>query len=162
MGRVCANYRGPALIEQFVEGYDVTVPVVGGPLRAMPPVLLTVNGATLNVSKTFTTDLKTSPLEGWIGSPADLTNTARLAEAALRITRAMDCRDVARVDFRVTPEGQALLLEVNTTPHLQPRTGPFAASAGLEGHSFADVVLEIVTAGLGRIGHSQNHRSPIS
>lgn len=150
------------MIEQFVEGNDVTVPLLGKPLRALPPVLLTFDSTPLTPERTFTTDLKVSPLEGWIAIPPSLGEATKIGEQATTVASAMGCRDFARVDFRLTPDGRAFVLEVNTTPHLDPTRGPFAAAASIEERSFASILDELVASALTRVGHSQNHKSPIS
>jgi D-alanine-D-alanine ligase len=50
--------------------------------------------------------------------PAEL--AARVREAACVAFDALDCEDLARVDFFVTPDGQVLVNEVNTMPGFTP------------------------------------------
>ena len=64
----------------------------------------------------------------------------RLAKAAFDAT---GCRGVTRVDFRVTPEGQMYVLELNTSPGMTSHSlVPKAAQkAGLSLPSLCDRVL---------------------
>ena len=57
------------------------------------------------------------------------------------------CRGTARVDFRITPEGQPLILEVNPNPGIAPDAGLVAAAAEA-GMSYADLIEGIVTEAL--------------
>jgi len=49
-----------------------------------------------------------------------------LAQEIQRLTRATfevtGCRDYARVDFRLTPEGEIFILEINALPGITPRS----------------------------------------
>ena len=57
------------------------------------------------------------------------------------------CRGTARVDFRVTPDGQPLILEVNPNPGIAPDAGLVAAAAEA-GMSYGDLIEGIVVEAL--------------
>jgi len=41
-----------------------------------------------------------------------------IARSSLKVFNALGCRDVARVDFRVTPKGEPFFIEINPLPGL--------------------------------------------
>ncbi|GAB3221904.1 D-alanine--D-alanine ligase DdlA [Glycomyces halotolerans] len=73
----------------------------------------------------------------------------RAQELARRVFRLLDCRDLARVDCFLTPDGTVYLNEVNTMPGMTPMSGvPQAfAAAGL---SYGDLVERLVTLAAAR------------
>jgi len=159
--RVWETYAGSAVIEEFIEGYDVTVPLVGRVLRALPPVLLSVAGQVVSGDLTYTADLKVASRQEWLSLGEYVPESESVQATALLIANAIGCRDFARVDFRVTPDGKPFLLEVNTTPNLDVARGAFACAARIGGSSFERVLAEIVVGASMRGHHSKNHRSAI-
>jgi D-alanine-D-alanine ligase len=67
-----------------------------------------------------------------------------LSEAAWRLFR---LKGFARVDFRVTSDGEPFVLELNPNPCLEPGSG-FAAAAGEAGMSYAEAIERILQAAL--------------
>jgi len=52
--------------------------------------------------------------------PACLTPalTEKLAESSLKVFKSLGCRDFARVDFRISPQGVPYFIEINPLPGL--------------------------------------------
>jgi D-alanine-D-alanine ligase len=77
--------------------------------------------------------------------PAELngTQTERCQAIAERAHAALGCRDLSRADFVVPPEGDPIILEVNTLPGMTPTSlYPDAARAG--GFSFEELVAYLI------------------
>ena len=69
---------------------------------------------------------------------------AELSEAAWRL---FDLKGYARVDFRVSEEGEPFILEINPNPCLEPEAG-LASAAKEAGIGYADLVERILAAAL--------------
>lgn len=76
---------------------------------------------------------------------------ARLAELALRAFAALECRDFARVDFRLDEQGDPVFLEINPLPTFAP-DGSFGILAEIESCSLSEMLGRCVAAGLVRLG----------
>ena len=136
-----------ALIEELVEGVEVTAAVLGeGPgARVLPLLEIVPRGEFYDFASKYE--------EG--GSqhitPPRLSEEiqSQVRELALRAHNALGCRGVARSDFIVTPEGKIFLLEVNTLPGMtQTSLVPDAArAAGIE---FEELVEMLVLSALDR------------
>ena len=68
----------------------------------------------------------------------------QLAEYTKCMFIATECRDYARMDFRITDEGKIYLLEVNYNPGVGPNTSglnnTLTKMASFEGYSFEDLI----------------------
>jgi D-alanine-D-alanine ligase len=107
-------YGDVALLERFVEGTEVAVPVVddGSGPRALPPVAIQPDGGVYDYTARYTagsTEFVT---------PAPLTPEAaeEVARVALLAHEVLDLRDVSRSDLIVDADGTAWFLEVNVAP----------------------------------------------
>jgi len=68
---------------------------------------------------------------------------AKLRSACLRTWKLFDFTGYVRVDFRVTPQGEPLVLEINTNPCIAPDAG-FAAAGEQIGLSYDQLILKVV------------------
>jgi D-alanine-D-alanine ligase len=131
------RYGRLVLIERFIPGREVTVSVLDG--RALPVVEIIPEGGFYDYERKYTSGA--SRYE----SPARLPREAseRLLGLGLRACRALRCRGVARVDFRLHEDGTPHCLEVNTVPGMTENSlvPKAAAAAGL---SYRDLVRAIV------------------
>ena len=71
----------------------------------------------------------------------------RLRDLVHRTWTLFGLRGYARVDFRVSPQGEPTILEINTNPCISP-DGGFAAAAEEAGMGYDDLIEEIVKVGL--------------
>ena len=64
---------------------------------------------------------------------------------------ALDCRDVARVDLRITPKGEFYVIEVNPLPGLTPGYSDLCLIATAAGIEYRTLIGDILEGGLKRL-----------
>ena len=84
---------------------------------------------------------------------------AQLARLARRAFEVFECRDFARVDFRLDAVGQPIFLEINPLPTFAI-DGSFAILAELAGMSLSQMLGDCISAGLERLGLVPNRDLP--
>jgi D-alanine-D-alanine ligase len=145
------GYKQPILIEEFIQGPEVTVGIVG---NHEPKILGVMSVEPRKKTERFVYSLEIKRdfqrLIQYECPPRLPTSTIRAIEkAALRAYGALDCRDVARVDFRVR-DGVPYFLEINPLPGLNPETSDLVILARLIGWSYAQLIEAILQAALQR------------
>lgn len=150
------------IIEKYVPGIDVTVPYVAGLGFNGDGVLDTVEykgpNGTNNGDWVYDYDLKNvSDEKVSVISPANISSESEemIKRYVQKIVRILGVCDMARVDFRVTPNGEVYFLEVNPLPSLQPGAGLFAATKRL-GLDYNATIKAIVLAALKRLKVSKS------
>jgi len=148
-------YGSPLIVEEFVKGPECTVGVLGNE----PPSVLGV----------MQIEIKGKPPENSIYSLeikrewqekvryhcpplVDQTLVKKIEEVALRSYRALDCRDVSRVDIRVGEDQTPYFLEINPLPGLSPVYGDLVIMARSMGWDYAKLVKTIFHHALNRYG----------
>lgn len=104
---------GRVLIEECVEGTEITVPVIGNDEPRALPIVEIVTGAEF-----YDLKVKYEPSSMHHVIPARLKPGvyAKAQDLAVRAHRALGCRGCSRSDFIVTAEGEPVILETNTIP----------------------------------------------
>lgn len=104
---------GRVLIEECVEGTEITVPVIGNEEPRALPIVEIVTGAEF-----YDLKVKYEPSFMHHVIPARLTPGvyAKAQDLAVRAHRALGCRGCSRSDFIVTADGEPVILETNTIP----------------------------------------------
>jgi D-alanine-D-alanine ligase len=153
-GLVISSYGQPALIEEFIEGWEFTVGIIGNSRLSVLPVV------ERHVDKR--TGLGSHVLEkcGRAGSNAvyrrllgvDPALEKRMRDLAAEAFRGLECRDFARFDFRVSAfDRKIYMLEANPLPSFS-KDDYFAMVAELEGVSYEDMINRMFAAALERCG----------
>lgn len=148
------KYRQPALVEEYIPGREFTVGLLGDRRpRVLPPMEICFKDVTVE-RPVYDFQVK----QEWekhveYKCPAPLTPTElRLIERAARETfSALDCRDVARVDLRMNPQGQVYVLEVNPLPGLTPDYSDLVLISKAAGIDYKTLIGEILAGGLKRM-----------
>src|SRR5262249_37477368 len=83
--------------------------------------------------------------------PADISPrmASRLGVIATAAYRLLGCRDYARVDFRMKPNGRPFILEVNPNPEISATAG-FAGCLGSAKILYQDFIVRLVRHALNR------------
>jgi D-alanine-D-alanine ligase len=146
-------YRQPILVEEFIDGDELTVGVLGnspatvlGIMRVLPKKPTDRFIYSLEVKRDWRNQVDyESPAK--IGDDA----TRAVGEAALDAYEILGCRDVARLDFRLR-DGVPYFIEANPLPGLNPDTGDLVLLAKGMGIGHFELI--------GRILHAAMDRQP--
>jgi D-alanine-D-alanine ligase len=140
------RYDSTALVEQKLEGVEITVAVLGNRTPVALPIVEIVprNGF-------FDYAAKYSSEEGVAAQeivPARISDEAaeEAREIALRCHRILGCRGMSRTDMFVTEDG-VVTLEVNTIPGMTP-TSLLPKAAAAAGIPFANLLDGLITFAL--------------
>lgn len=99
-----------ALVEDYIPGRELTVAMVDG--KPMPVVEIAPKDGYYNYKNKYTKGMT----EYLCPAPIDAVVAALAQDMSQKIHDEMDCRHLARVDWRLTPDNQLVFLEVNTIP----------------------------------------------
>ena len=96
------------LVEEFIPGREFTVAVVDG--KAWPVIEIVAKDGWYGYEEKYTSNETRYPFleDGELSS--------KIQKIAVDAYRAVGCRGVTRVDFRVSPLGRCYVLELNTSP----------------------------------------------
>jgi D-alanine-D-alanine ligase len=152
--RVTRAYGQPVLVEEFVDGYEATVCLVGDPLEPYGVVGVRIDGDPRLGARFLSNTVKGAHPRVMGVSPSDLPRETerRMGLAAATVARALGAKDFCRCDFRATPEGEPVFLEANPIPQLQRIKGEFTLCAEARGETFHDAVGRILRGALRRHG----------
>lgn len=155
--RVYEKYRAPILVEEYIEGKELHVAVLGNsPPLALPIVEFDFSNLADDHPPIITYDVKWNPLAVAYHKvhticPARIERKIdKLVKArAVAAFSATSCRDYARIDLRLGGDGIPYVLEVNPNPDLTEGVS-FMESAEAAGFGFSETLRRIVEFALGR------------
>ena len=147
-----------AICEEYVEGRELYVGVLGNPKRhALPPWELRFGRAGEGGPPIATAKVKWDAAyrKKWDirYQPADLDEATRrrIARFSRRVFELLKLRDYGRIDLRLTPEGEIVFIEANPNPDIS-RDAELPQAAALEGMEYTELI--------GHILHLAVRRSP--
>jgi len=152
-----ADLDSPVLIEEYIEGRELYVGVLGNdPPEALPIVELDLSELPEGTPRIAGTEVKwergtAAYRRTRLRFPGDLDEglVAEIQETAVRACRALEVRDYARVDMRLAPGGKVFVLEVNPNPWLHSEA-EFALAARESGRDHATLIEEIAGMAVAR------------
>jgi D-alanine-D-alanine ligase len=138
------DHRQPVLVEEYVQGDELTVGVLGntpaqilGIMRVVPRQPTERFIYSLDVKRDFENQVRYE-----CPAPLPATATRAVEEAALAAYRVLGCRDVSRIDFRLRG-GVPYFLEVNPLPGLNPHSGDLVIMARHMGWTYSRLITTI-------------------
>ncbi len=157
VAQVIKEYKQPALVEEFIEGREFNIGILGDKEKEVLPISeITFDGLPDGKPKIVNYDAK------WKEDSIDYKETKRSCPAkvdeelgkkliylALKAASLFNCRDYFRVDFRVDKNNQPFILEVNQSPDISEDAGLFAM-AQAKGYSYKDLIAKVVGSVLSR------------
>jgi D-alanine-D-alanine ligase len=154
-----ANFNSPVLIEEYVEGREMYVGVIGNDNpSALPPIELDLSrlpegtpriaGAEVKWGKGTRAyrDTKSAVAEDLAEETVSVLQTTAVA-----VYQALELRDYARIDMRLRPDGRVAVIEANPNPWLASKA-EFAMAARKAGRTYTQLIDEIVGLALSRYG----------
>jgi D-alanine-D-alanine ligase-like ATP-grasp enzyme len=140
------RYGQPALVEEYIVGRELTVGLLGEKRpKVLPPMEVVFVDAPAHPVYGFE-EKQSDTTKVRFECPATLTPAElRKVEKVVRDTfAALACRDVARVDLRLTPDGKVYVIEVNPLPGLTPDFSDLCMIAKVAGMDYRTLVGEIL------------------
>ena len=143
------SYGDQLLAEEFLEGVEVTLPIMGNEnLVVLPDVEITSEREFYDYAAKYTTGLCHHII------PARISREERevLSRVGQRAYRVLGCTGLSRIDFIVDKKKGPVVIEVNTIPGMTEMS-LVPDSARAAGISFEELTSEILNLGLA--AHSQ-------
>lgn len=144
----------PAIVEQFIDGRELYVGVIGNSrLQVFPVWEMNFSGMPERTWRIATERVKWSggyqKKHGIQTGEADLPRdvTVRVQHLAKRACRAVDLTGYARIDLRMSAEGKLYVIEANANPQLAYGED-FAESAHHAGVGYEQLIERIMSLGL--------------
>ncbi len=161
IGYIVKMYNQPALVEEYIEGRELNVAIIGNERPMILPISeIDFSQLPPEYPKIVTYNAKwvegTAEYIGTVGTcPAKLRPEVEqcVREVALKTYQLMEIRDYARIDIRLDATNTPYVLEVNPNPDISRDAG-FARSARAAGMTFEDMIAKIVEAALERTRQS--------
>jgi D-alanine-D-alanine ligase len=152
------KFRQPILVEQFIDGREFNVAIVGNDeVVALPVSEIDFSTMPTGYHHIVSYEAKWMPDSVEYKStvpicPAKINRRLeqKIQNTAIRAYQAMGCRDYARVDMRVDKTGNVFVLEVNPNPDISPSGSGFARSATAFGWSYGQLINNIVQSAFKR------------
>lgn len=159
VAHVISQYHQPALVEQYIEGREIYVSLLGRP------------GGSPQVLPYFEIDFSRLPpdrprivsFEGkWVEGSVEYEGTKpvlcqlspelreRVGEAARAAFEALELRDYGRVDIRLDASGTPYVIDINPNCDLSHQAGGFSRAARAADLTYDDVVFRILDLALSR------------
>jgi len=149
------TYGSPLLVEEFVKGPEFTVGILGNEApRVLGVMQIEIKGRPPEES-IYSLEIKREweeKVRYHCPPSIDASLLKKIEEVALRSYRALECRDVSRVDIRVGEDQTPYFLEINPLPGLSPVYGDLVIMARSMGWDYAELVKTILHHALKRYG----------
>ena len=157
--RVLQEFGPPALVEEYIDGRELHVSVLGNsPPIVLPMIEFDFSEVPEDHPRIISFAAKWNPLEEIFHRvhsvcPAKVPKRIRrkIEEICLEAYRVTGCRDYARIDVRLSKRNKAFVLEVNPNPDLTEGVS-FMESAEKGGMSFQQTLRMIVEYAIERGG----------
>jgi D-alanine-D-alanine ligase len=135
------SYSDLALVDEYIEGLEVTCGVLGN----KNPEALPVTEIHPLKNKFFDYESKYTESGATEITPARISKglTKKVQELSIEVYKAIGCKGFARVDFILKDDKSPIILEINTIPGLTPASllPKSAASAGIKYSELIDKII---------------------
>ncbi|MBQ9418889.1 MAG: D-alanine--D-alanine ligase, partial [Synergistaceae bacterium] len=135
------SYVGDVLIEKYIEGREITAAVWerNGRVEALPLIEIVPHHGFYDSTNKYTK----GATEYIVPAKIDSESAKVISEMAVKAHEVLGCSGYSRADFRLAPDGEAYILEVNTAPGMTA-TSLVPKAAGAVGVSMPRFVSEIM------------------
>jgi len=152
--QVYLKYQQPVLIEEFLTGREFTIGIVGNGSEAKVIGAMEVEPITNEKHFVYSIDVKRnyeSRVKYHIPPRLNEHELRELYQYALQAYKALDCKDLARLDFRMNAKNVPYFLEANPLPGLNPLNSDMVFINRGMGQSYESLIEKIFNAAISRI-----------
>lgn len=152
---IFSNYKNKVLIEEFLDGPECTVGIIG---NENPEIIGIMEIAPKQIKlENFIYSLETkrdylNQVEYYVPPRFDIQTIKKIEKFAIDAYKALECRDYARIDFRLDSNNNPYFLEANPLPGLSPYKSDLVILAYKNNISYHQLIEKILTTALTRVG----------
>ena len=142
--KTITRYQESVLVEEFMPGREFTVSLLGNDKpRVFPVAEILTGGGEFDF---YSYEYKEQH-DKIIKCPVDISSKAKnmMINASLAIFEALECRDLARVDFKMDPQGDPAFIEINPLPGLSPYYSIYPKQAEKENMSSKQIIKKLIS-----------------
>ena len=151
------QFDAPILIEEYVDGREMYVGVLGNETpEALPVIELDLSHLPEGTPKIASAEVKWGKgtkayrdAKSIVATDLSEVTTTLLQQTAIAAFQALELRDYGRVDMRLKPDGTVAVIEVNPNPWLASRA-ELAQAARKAGRTYTQLLDEIVGLAMAR------------
>lgn len=150
---IIGNYQQEALVEEFIEGKELTVGILENGKTTILPIL-EIDFSSCKNSGEFFYSWRMKEYQGnhelglvpTFHCPArlDRQTEALVKQTALKTHHAVGCFDISRTDIRLNKDNIPYVLEINPLPGLDPHESNFPLMAYAAGMKYEDLIESIL------------------
>jgi D-alanine-D-alanine ligase len=152
-----AHFDSPVLIEEYIEGREMYVGIIGNDKpEALPVVELDLSKLPDGTPRIAAAEVKWGKgtkayrdTKSAVATDLNEETTLALQQTAMAAYQALELRDYGRVDMRLQPDGRVHVIEANPNPWLSSKA-EFAMAARKAGRTYTQLVEEIVELAMAR------------
>jgi D-alanine-D-alanine ligase len=152
-----AHFDSPVLIEEYIEGREMYVGVIGNDKpQALPVIELDLSKLPEGTPRIAAAEVKWGKgtkayrdTKSAIATDLSDDTVMALQQTAIAAYQALELRDYGRVDMRLQADGRVHVIEVNPNPWLSSKA-EFAMAARKAGRTYSRLVEEIVELAMAR------------
>lgn len=144
------QFRQPVLVEEYLPGSEYTVGIIGTGDDARVIGVMEI-ALTAAAGEGYSYENKVNYLEKVSYRLADLTAAEECGELALKVWRALNCRDCGRVDIKYDKYDRPAFLEVNPLAGLNPEYSDLPIICGLLDIGYDDLIRAVVESASKRV-----------
>ena len=150
--KICSHYGGRALVEEFLDGRELSSTIMG----IRKPIVLSISEIVFSLppglpkmltfgAKWLTDDIYFLHTDPVCPARVDDALWAHVTEVSIAAYRLLGCRGYARVDMRLDSAGRASVLEVNPNPDISVTSGAVrqASAIGLTYPQFIERIMQL-------------------
>ncbi len=150
------DYKQDMLVEEYISGREFTVGILGNGsdahvFRPMEIIYLDEQSKYKIYSYQVKQNYK-KLIRYECPAPLSAGTEAEMMETARKIYRILSCRDCARIDFRLSPDGRLYFIEINPLPGLAPGYSDYPMLAEFCGVDYTSLVQGVLDSALKRYG----------
>ncbi|MFA5144789.1 MAG: ATP-grasp domain-containing protein [Candidatus Omnitrophota bacterium] len=150
---IIGSYRQEALVEEFIDGKELTVGILENGKTTILPIL-EIDFSTCKDSGEYFYSWRMKEFQGdrklglvptfYCPARLDKHTEALVKETALKTHHAVGCFDISRTDIRLSRDNVPYVLEINPLPGLDPRESNFPIMAYAAGMKYEDLIEAIL------------------
>lgn len=145
------TYNEPVLVEQFLDGEEFTVAIVGTPPKVLGTMQIVFDTTKVEGFYSYHVKEEYEKFVHYVCPPRiEAERLLEIEEMALHAFEVLDCKDFGRVDMRCDAKGNPFFLEINPLAGLNPLHSDMVIIARHNNIAYNDLIARILQSAMTR------------